>query len=172
MGNTLLRLVWLFSTAPNFVYEPANITAQPVNGTASAAFSCTIQPADDLVEIQWYFDAMSFGSGSGMGLSPGPSSGILSNDTEGVTIHQPADPGTSILILDSVGNDFEGFYSCVAVFPDQMRTSSEAALIFNRKPVFKLFFTCAVIKAQWFCFRFFLRLVEPLNLYGCVTCLL
>ena len=125
--------------------EPANITAQPVNGTASAAFSCSIQPADDLVEIQWFFDAMPFGSGSGMGLSPGPSSGMLSNDMEGVTIHQPVDHGTSILILDSVGNNFEGFYSCVAVFPTQMRTSSEAALRFNRKHFFKLLFTSFII---------------------------
>lgn len=77
------------------------------------------------------------GSGSGMGLRPGPQSGMLLNDTAGgITIHQPADSSTSILILEPVGNDFEGFYSCVAVFPDQMITSSEAALRFNRKYFF------------------------------------
>lgn len=118
---------------PIFIYEPMNVTAQPVNGTASAAFSCAISPADDLAEIQWLFEAMSFGSGSGMGLTPGPSSGMLSNDMDNVTIHQPADSGTSILILDSVGNDYEGLYSCVAVFPEEMRTSSEATLKFNRE---------------------------------------
>ena len=121
------------------MYEPENITAQPVNVTVSAAFSCAISPADDLTEIQWFFDMMSFGSGSssgsgsGMGLNPGLSSGMLSNDMEDVTIHQPSDPGTSILILDSVGNEHEGLYSCVAVFSDGTTiTSSAAALIFDR----------------------------------------
>ena len=124
------------------MYEPENITAQPVDGTASAAFSCAISPADNLTEIQWFFDMMSFGSGSGsgMGLSPGSSSGMLSNDTEDVTIHQPSDPGTSILILDSVGNEHEGLYSCVAVFSDGTTiTSSAAALIFDRKCFFSTF---------------------------------
>lgn len=79
---------------------------------------------------------MSFGSGSGLGseLGPGLQPGILSNTTEGVTIHQPVDSGASILILESVNNDFEGLYSCVAVFSNEtMITSSEAALIFDRK---------------------------------------
>ena len=123
------------------MYEPISIAARPVNGTASAAFSCAVSPITDLVEIQWFFDPMSFGSGSssspssgsGMGLRPGPPSGMLSNGTEGVTIHQPADPGTSILILDSVGNEFEGFYSCVAVFANGDNiSSSEATLDYNR----------------------------------------
>ena len=118
------------------MYEPVNVTAQPVNGTASAAFSCAISPVDDLIEIQWSFDPMSFGSGSGMGLGLGLSilSEMLSNDMDGVTIHRPADSGTSILILESVNNDFEGLYSCIPVFPnDTMRRSSEAALKFHRK---------------------------------------
>ena len=65
-----------------------------------------------------------------MGAGPGPMPGTLSNDSEsGVTIIQPADPGTSILVLDSVGNEHEGLYSCVAVFSDgTMITSSQASL--------------------------------------------
>ena len=124
------------------MYEPVNITARPVNGTASAAFSCAIRPSNDLVEIQWLFDAMPFGSGSGsgMGLRPAPPSGMLSNDMEGVTIHQPADSGTSILILDSISNDFEGFYSCVAVFPNKNISSSAAALVYDRMWLFNQYF--------------------------------
>lgn len=127
--------VSLFSSEPSFVYEPVNVTAQPVNGTASAAFSCAISPVDDLIEIQWSFDPTSFGSGSGMGLGPGPSisSGILSNDMDGITIYQLANSSTSILILESVSNDFEGLYFCVAVFPNDTMINSEAALKFHRK---------------------------------------
>ena len=68
-----------------------------------------------------------------MGVVPGPMPGILSNDSEsGVTIIQPADPGTSILVLDSVGNEHEGLYSCVAVFSDgTMITSSQASLTYS-----------------------------------------
>ena len=122
-------------TAPNFRYEPENITAQPVNGTATAAFSCAVSPIADLVRIQWQYEMMSFGSGMS-GIGPGPMSGILSNnDTQfGVTIIQPADPGTSILVLDSVGNEHEGLYSCVAVFSDgTMITSSQASLTYRGK---------------------------------------
>ena len=149
MGESLLQgLVQLFSTDPSFVYEPANIIARPVNGTASAAFSCSISPADDLVNIEWFFNPIPFssgsGSGSGMGLRPGPPSGMLYNDTEvGVTIHQPADPGTSVLILDSVSDEFEGFYSCVAVFQNDNRIqSSEATLIYNRTCFFNQCMLC------------------------------
>lgn len=134
------------------MYEPTNTTARPIDGTASAAFSCAISPANDLMDIEWYFNPVPFssdsgsgsgaGSGSGMGLKPGPQSGMLYNDMEvGVTIHQPADPGTSILILDSVSDDFEGFYYCVAVFRNDNRmSSSEAALIYNRMFFFNQYF--------------------------------
>ena len=125
------------------MYEPENITARPVNGTATAAFSCAVSPAVGLVEIQWHYTMMSFGSGSGsgiggsgsgMGLGPGLLTGVITNDIEGVTIVQPADSGTSILVLNSVSNGDEGLFSCVAIFPNETRlTSSQAALIYNRK---------------------------------------
>ena len=74
---------------------------------------------------------MSFGPG--MGVVPGPMPGILSNDSElGVAIIQPADPGTSILFLNSVGSGHEGLYSCVTVFSDgTMITSSQASLTYS-----------------------------------------
>ena len=70
----------------------------------------------------------------GMGLRPGLSSGELTSDVEGVTIVQSTDSGTSILVLNSVGNGDEGLYSCVAVFPNGTRlNSSQAGLTYNRE---------------------------------------
>ena len=77
---------------------------------------------------------MAFGSGSGRGtgLAPGLTSGMLTNSSDGVTIVEPADSGTSILILDSVGAEHEGFYSCVALLSDgTMLTSDQASLIYD-----------------------------------------
>ena len=67
--------------------------------------------------------------------------GVLTNGTTGVAnvtiVGGLADPGTSILVLDGVGNDQEGFYSCVATFSDgRMINSSSGALICNgEKPL-------------------------------------
>ena len=72
--------------------------------------------------------------GMGMGLTSGLSPGELTNDTEGVTFVEAVDSGTSILILNSVDNEHEGLYSCVAVFSDGTNlTSSQAALAYNRE---------------------------------------
>ena len=81
---------------------------------------------------------MSFGSGTGSGMGMGVttslSSGELTDDGDRVTIMEVADSGTSILVLNSVGNEDEGLYSCVAVFPNGTRlTSSQAALTYNRE---------------------------------------
>ena len=58
---------------------------------------------------------------------------FLTNGVANVTIVGGlADPGTSILVLDGVGNDQEGLYSCVATFSDgRMINSSSGALIYN-----------------------------------------
>ena len=122
------------SPAPTFLYEPVNTTARPVNGSASAAFSCAVSPADGLIEIQWDYEMMPFGSGSGMGIGPGLMSGLLTNSSGSVTIVRPSGSGTSILVLEEVGNNHEGFYSCVAVFSDgTIRKSAQASLTYNRK---------------------------------------
>ena len=74
------------------------------------------------------------GSGMGMGFGPGLSPGEITNVTDGVTIVEAADSGTSILVLNSVSNEYEGLYSCVAVFSDGTNlTSSQAALTYNRE---------------------------------------
>ena len=78
---------------------------------------------------------MPFGSGfSGFGLAPGPENGVLRTDpASGVTVVSGlSDPGTSILVLDSVGNDHEGFYSCEARYSDEtVLTSSPAVLVYS-----------------------------------------
>jgi len=53
----------------------------------------------------------------------------------GVTIEGGlADPGTSILVLDGVGNDDEGYYSCVTSFSDRITVnSSRGVLIYDGK---------------------------------------
>ena len=120
---------------PTYRIEPVNITARPTSGGSTrAAFSCSMAPDENLATIQWFFEPMEFGSG--MGLSMMVESGFLTNGTTGVanvTIASGlADPGTSILVLDGVGNDQEGFYSCVATFSDgRMINSSSGALIYN-----------------------------------------
>ena len=69
-----------------------------------------------------------------MGLGPGLTSGLLTNISEGVTIEQPSGSGTSVLVLESVDNGHEGFYSCSALFSDGTTlNSSEASLTFNRE---------------------------------------
>ena len=78
---------------------------------------------------------MPFGSGfSGSGLAPGPENGVLSTDpASGVTVVSGlSDPGTSILVLDSVGNQHEGFYWCEARYSDgTVLTSSPAVLVYS-----------------------------------------
>ena len=59
--------------------------------------------------------------------------GFLTNGMSNVTVVGGlADPGTSILVLDGVGNDQEGFYFCVATFSDgRMINSTSGALVYN-----------------------------------------
>ena len=105
-----------FQIAPRYLYEPKNFTGSPNSG---AAFSCAISPAANLVQIQWYFETEE-------------ESGILSNNSDGVTIVHFPDAGVSILVLDSVNNSHEGLYSCAAIFTDgTMLNSSQASLVFN-----------------------------------------
>ena len=112
-----------------------NITARPTSGgSARTAFSCSIAPVENLATIQWFFEPMEFGSR--MGPSMMVESGFLTNGTTGVAnvtiVGGLADSGTSILVLDRVSNDQEGFYSCVATFSDgRMINSSSGALIYN-----------------------------------------
>ena len=112
-----------------------NITARPTSGSsARAAFSCSITPDENLTTIQWFFEPMEFGSR--MGPSMMVESGFLTSGVIGVAnvtiVGGLADPGTSILVLDRVGNDREGLYSCVATFSDgRMINSSSGALIYN-----------------------------------------
>ena len=112
-----------------------NITARPTSGgSARAAFSCSITPDENLTTIQWFFEPMEFGSGMGPSMMVEP--GFLTSGTVGVAnvtvVGGLADPGTSILVLDGVGNDQEGFYSCVATFSDgRMINSTRGALIYN-----------------------------------------
>jgi len=48
----------------------------------------------------------------------------------GVTIEGGlVDPGTSILVLDGVANDDEGYYSCVASFSDGITVNSSRAVL-------------------------------------------
>ena len=98
------------------------------------AFSCSITPDENLATIQWFFEPMEFGSGMGPSMMVDP--GFLTNGTIGVAnvtiVGGLADPGTSILVLDGVGNEQEGFYSCVATLSDgRMINSSSGALIYN-----------------------------------------
>jgi len=90
-------------------------------------------PAADLnlTSIQWYFEPMEFGSRMGPVMMD---SRFLSSGS-GVTIEGGlADPGTSILVLDRVGNDYEGYYSCVASFSGGLTVnSSRGVLVYDGK---------------------------------------
>jgi len=75
---------------------------------------------------------MEFGSGMGPVMMD---SRFLSGGAEGVTIVGGlADPGTSILVLDGVGNDDEGYYSCVASLNGGITVnSSRGVLVYDGK---------------------------------------
>ena len=81
------------------------------------------------------FDYYFSGSGcSGCGYSGYGFSEVLRTDpASGVTVVSGlSDPGTSILLLDSVGNQHEGFYWCEAWYSDgTFLISSPAVLIYD-----------------------------------------
>ena len=115
-GSMFSLCVSCLISDPSFLYEPQDVTASPINNMTSAAFSCAVSPTFNLEEIEWGFQMTVFdyyfnGSGcSGCGYSE-----VLRTDpASGVTVVSGlSDPGTSILLLDSVGNQYEGFYCMV-----------------------------------------------------------
>ena len=73
--------------------------------------------------------------GSGMGNVLGPMNGMLTSGTDSITIFTGADVSTtrtSVLLLESVGSQHEGFYRCEVTFGDgRMFTSKNASVMFN-----------------------------------------
>ena len=133
-----LSLVWfhylvrLYFSVPSFAYEPLDLESNPFNENSSrAAFSCAVLGIKPVTNIQWYFEMMQFGSGMG----PELMDGILTNNMDSVTISNGNDvisTRASVLLLDNVGSQHEGFYRCVVTFADEQTLSSRnASLRFN-----------------------------------------
>ena len=115
----------LFHAAVMFRIQPANITVNPDgNGTANAAFACSVTINFDLnVTIRWRFTP-----------DNSTSSSTLSDEDENVTIlgsQTLADPGTSILILESVSAAEEGLYSCEVEYCCGTVSSDTAQLTYD-----------------------------------------
>ena len=131
----------LFALAePTFQYEPVDLVVRPFNESSRAAFSCSVLGVRPIVNIQWYFEMMQFGSGivTFIGLV----NGILTSGANDITIFNGADvtaTRTSVLLLENVENQHEGLYRCEVTFGDgRVLTSRNASLMFNGKIIFLL----------------------------------
>ncbi len=127
-----LKFVFAHFPVPRFEYEPLDLE---VNGNSTAAFSCAVLGIRPVTSIQWYFELMQ--CGSGITPSPGLMDGMLTNDMDSVTISSGTDviyTRASILLLESVDSQHEGFYRCRVTFTDgQTLCSRNASLIFSSK---------------------------------------
>ncbi|XP_064387090.1 receptor-type tyrosine-protein phosphatase S-like isoform X2 [Halichondria panicea] len=130
-GTFRSRSIITEEEVPSFAYEPLDLESNPFNGNSRAAFSCAVLGIKPVTNIQWYFEMMQFGSGMG----PELMDGILTNNMDSVTISSGTDvisSRASVLLLDNVGSQHEGFYRCVVTFADEQTLSSRnASLRFN-----------------------------------------
>jgi hypothetical protein len=97
-------------TNPMFIAEPLNITVQPINGVTRGAFSCVVSPSDTVQSVAWFFQS---GTGDPMAVEPAEAA-----QTTG---------GTSVLVLDGVDSEREGFYHCLATLDNGGTLPSRAA---------------------------------------------
>ena len=104
-----------------FTVQPLNITVQPINNVMRGAFSCSVFPDDDVQTITWYYR-------QGMNITT-------------VNISDPnvmvgSEGGTSVLVLENVGMEQQGFYHCqVMTMRSGNLVSNSAYLAFDGKSV-------------------------------------
>jgi hypothetical protein len=102
----------ILNESPQFIIHPVN-TSAPTNGTA--AFTCTISPDVELINITWFFDDF-----DALDVAMAIDVGVVQNFSQS---------GVSILIISNVSDDREGSYRCVAFFTNGINISSNDAFL-------------------------------------------
>ena len=103
-----------------FIAQPLNITVQPIDGVMRGAFSCSVFPDDDVQTITWYY-------GQGMN--------ITSVNIDDPNVMVGSEGGTSVLVLENVGMERQGFYHCKVMMSSGNLVSNSAYLTFDGKSV-------------------------------------
>ena len=103
-----------------FIVQPLNITVQPINGVMRGAFSCSVFPDNDVQTITWYY-----GQGGNM----------TSVNISDPNVMVKSEGGTSVLVLENVGMEQQGFYHCKVMRSSNNLASDSAYLTFNGKSV-------------------------------------
>ena len=110
---------YLDSPDTMFIAQPLNITVQPINGVTRGAFSCSVFPDDDVQTITWYY---------GQGV-------ITSVNVDDPNVMVESAGGTSVLVLENVGMERQGFYHCQVMTSSGNLVSNSAYLTFDGKSV-------------------------------------
>ena len=103
-----------------FIAQPLNITVQPINGVTRGAFSCSVFPDDDVQTITWYY---------GQGLN------ITSVNIGDPNVMVGSKSGTSVLVLENVGMEQQGFYHCEVITSSDNLVGNSAYLTFDGESV-------------------------------------
>ena len=103
-----------------FISQPLNITVQPIDGVIRGAFSCSVFPDDDVQTITWYY---------GQGVT------ITSVNVDDPNVMVGSEGGTSVLVLENVGMDRQGFYHCKVMTSSDNLVSYSAYLTFDGESV-------------------------------------
>ena len=126
--NLPIHSTFLFYTVPTFQIQPVSYEARSDNNEtdATAAFSCSVTNIDNLeLVFIWKFNQIN----SNFSIT-------LSSEQEGVTIlGSPdfVDPGTTVLILESVSAANKGWYYCEVEYCCGTITSQSAELTYSGK---------------------------------------
>ena len=100
-----------------FIAQPLNVTVQPINGVTRGAFSCSVFPDDDVQTITWYY--------YGQGLN------ITSVNIDDPNVMVGSKSGTSVLVLENVGMEQQGFYHCEVITSSDNLVGNSAYLTFD-----------------------------------------